>query len=210
MQTYSLVDCSIGVDGSGIILNELAYTLNVQSDQPDGTPVGTVTLHLNNQLGFNIFQGRLLGYRRDFTGEISPIDIDYPHDLDQAVLLQEANLLVRITNEIGFEAEFHGEIFAKNYSTLETRSIEVMDSTEAGLVPYMAAPATAEGPQSQSIIFPIISISCCRSCRISWNCATPICSSTAAPANLALWTKMPGSLCVIGWTLLSRWRLWTV
>lgn len=143
---YPLVDCSVGVDGSGVIMNELAFTLNVQSDQPDGTPVGTVTILLNNQLGFDIFQGRLLGYRRDFTGEISPIDIDYPHDLDQAVLLQEANLLVRITNEIGFEAEFHGEIFAKNYSTNETRSIEVIDSTEAGLVPYMAAPATAEGP----------------------------------------------------------------
>jgi len=146
MQTYSLVGCSIGVDGSGIILNELAYILDVQSDQPDGTPVGTVTLLVNNQLGFNIFQGRLLGYRRDFTGEISPIDIDYPHNMDTAVQLQEANLLVRITNEIGFEAEFHGEIFAKNYSTLETRSIDVMDSTEAGLVPYMAAPATAQGP----------------------------------------------------------------
>lgn len=152
VQNFPLYGCTIGTEDSGLILSTLDIRVTVQGTG-SGT-VGFLGVELNNPLGFDYFQGRLIDYRRNFLGEIAPIDIDYPWGLEDAVRVEGARLLVNLTNQMGFEAEFHGEIFAKNNRTLQTRSIPITDTTATGEpTPYLADEASESGPGLNNYVF---------------------------------------------------------
>jgi hypothetical protein len=139
----SLIDCTVGIHNSGDILDSLRVQLTIQSSLPDGTPVGTGGLRIDNQLGCDEFQGYLYNYIRAFDGSAAQLDIDYPHELDEAVQFQEATINLAITNEIGFAAEFHGQIHAINNSTGQERTIDILD--DQGQF-FDVQPASESGP----------------------------------------------------------------
>lgn len=126
-QSYDLPGCHIGIEDSGLIQDSLRFVFNVQSNQPDGTPVGTAALRLNTQIGFRIFQGYLYDYVRALEGTVSTIEIEYPFDIEEAIALNQASVMLEVTNEVGFGAEFHGSIRATNTRSGEIRIIPVVD-----------------------------------------------------------------------------------
>lgn len=140
--SYNLPGNRIGIEDSGLIQDSLRFIFHVQTNQPDGTPVGTAAIRLNSQIGFRVFQGYLYAYVRALEGTVSTIEIEYPLDLEEAIELQEASVYIEVTNEVGFGAEFHGSIRATNSNTGEVRIIPILDNLGN---PYQVAPATLTG-----------------------------------------------------------------
>ncbi len=124
---YDLEECWIGVHNSGQQTEYLEIHFTVNSSQPDGTALGTAGLRIADQIGFSEFEGYLYDYERALTGTVTSINIDYPYDLEEAVQLQQANIFVEVTNEIGFSAELHGEFWAKNNRTGVERTVDILD-----------------------------------------------------------------------------------
>lgn len=126
-QYETLHDFHIGTYDSGQILEQLNFHVQILSNQPFGTPVASLGFSLNERFGFRYFQGRLVNYRRDYLDEIQDVQVEYPDFIESALLLQEANLYVELTNEVGFSGEFHGELYAKNDRTGEEVTLNVVD-----------------------------------------------------------------------------------
>ncbi len=141
-QHFNLADFHFGIQDSGLIQDSLRFVFSVESNLPPGTPIGTVSLDLNNQFGFRVFQGYLYSYVRALEGTVSTIEIEYPLDIEEAIELQEASVYIEVTNEVGFGAEFHGSIRAINSNTGEVRIIPILDDLGN---PYQVAPATLTG-----------------------------------------------------------------
>ncbi len=142
-QNFDLKDYRVGVKDSGVILDQLLVYLIIQSDQPDGTPIGTCGIRINTQIGSDYFQGYLYDYVRAIAGIYTSIDLNYPDDFEEAVQLQEAKLYLGITNEIGFGAYFYGKIHAVNSQTGQERWVDILDDTGQ---PFFVFPAEESGP----------------------------------------------------------------
>jgi len=149
-EDHPLDDCEVGILNSGQQITELQYFITVVSTLPEGTPVGTLTLAMNQTLAFDVFQGHLNNYQLALEETATSITVDYPHDIEEAVELTEASLRILLTNEVGFAAEFHGSFYAVNTRTNEERSIPIVD--EAGNW-YITPPATAEEPGYAELVF---------------------------------------------------------
>lgn len=149
-QSHSLIDCKIGIEDSGLLMDSLSVSLSITSNQPDGTLLGTASLQINSQIGFRKFQGYLYDYVRALEGTVSTISIDYPLGLESAVQLMQANVYLDVLNETGFAAEFHGEIRAVNNRTGQERTVSVVD--DQGNF-FQVLPASEEGPVHTEIIF---------------------------------------------------------
>jgi hypothetical protein len=149
-QGYNLAGSTIGSQGSDTVLDSLRANLVISSSQPPGTNLGQISFRINNQLGFDMFEGYLYDYERALEGTISTIDIDYPLDLDQAVQLIQAKVQLAVVNETGFAAEFHGEIRALNHGTGEERVVPVID--DAGDF-FAVQPANPDGPVTTEFEF---------------------------------------------------------
>jgi hypothetical protein len=147
---YPLEGSSLGTLDSGQLLTQLNLTITTVSNQPNGTPLGDVSLMVNNTLGFDIFQGRLQNYNLPLEDTETAISIDYPYDIEEAIQLQEATLFVNLSNQVGFAAEFHGNFYAKNTRTNEERSIPIVDNNGDY---YIAPAATAAGPGVTPLVF---------------------------------------------------------
>ncbi|MCB5285410.1 MAG: hypothetical protein LHW45_07470 [Candidatus Cloacimonetes bacterium] len=149
-QSVNLKGCQVGVENSGQILDLLQVHLIIESNQPDGTPLGTGGIRINTQLGSDYFQGYLYNYVRAIDGTYASIDIDYPENFEEAVILQEAKVSLQLTNEVGFGATFHGQIHAVNAQTGQERWVDVLD--DAGQ-PFFVYPAETSGPVITALSF---------------------------------------------------------
>ena len=141
-QSFNLPDYHLGIKDSGLFQDSLRFVFSVQSDLPAGTPIGSVSLDLNNQFGFRVFQGYLYSYVRALEGVVSTIEIAYPFEIDEAIQLQQADIYIEVTNEVGFGAAFPGFIRSSNHRTGEVRVISVVDD-EGNY--FTVNPATAMG-----------------------------------------------------------------
>lgn len=142
-QNNSLEGCTIGTINSGQLLTEMHFSITSTSSLPDGTPIGNLALRANSNLAFGLFQGHLDAFELPLEGSSSHISVDYPYDIDEAIQLQEASLAVTLTNDLKFSCEFHGQFYAVNTGTGETRFIDIVDENNQ---PYSANPATNAGP----------------------------------------------------------------
>ncbi len=149
-QSVNLKGYRVGVEDSGQILDLLQVHLIIQSNQPEGTPLGTGGIRINSQVGFDYFRGYLYNYVRAIEGTYTSIDINYPEDFEQAVILQEAKVSLQLTNEVGFAATFHGMIHAVNSETGQERWVNVLD--DAGQ-PFVVNPAEPDGPVITELSF---------------------------------------------------------
>lgn len=140
----------VGVEDSGVILDELQVHLIISSNQPYGTPLGTSGIRIDSQIGFDYFQGYLYDYERAIAGTYASIEIDYPDGFENAVILQEAELYLELTNEVGFGATFHGMIHAINETTGQERWVDVLDETGQ---PFFVYPAELSGPVITDLSF---------------------------------------------------------
>lgn len=149
-QDIDLAGYSIGIEQSGQVLNSLTVLITIESNQPDGTPVGTAGLGIDQPLSFSAFEGYIHNYRLDMEAGSMDIQIDYPLGIDEAIQLQEANLLLAMNNEFGFGVQFYGDLYGINHRTGIERTIPILDDN--GL-PFYIAPANQSGPVITEIQF---------------------------------------------------------
>jgi len=140
----------LGVQNSGTVVEYLRINMQVQSNQPHMTPVGTCGYRLNSNISSDYFEGYLYNYERAVDGTYATIDIDYPEDFDQAVGLQEAIIYLHLNNEFGFSATFHGQVHSVNEKTGEERWVNVLDDNGQ---PFEVEAATQEGPSITELSF---------------------------------------------------------
>ena len=108
-----LTNYSLGTLNSTHTLDSLQITLACVSSLAQGTPVAEFGLQLNDEIEFDLFQGKINHLEMIAEDPSVEMNIDYPYDLDQAITLSEANLVVNITNDVGFEVEFVGSFEAR-------------------------------------------------------------------------------------------------
>lgn len=148
-QEHSLVGKHLGSVNSNLVLADLNYSVQIiASSLPANTPVGEMRLRINDPFLFSVFQGRLPNFRVETNDTISPVDIDYPLGMENAVQLIEAGLQIQLYNRIGFECEFHGEFYARNSNTNEERTIQILDENGEH---YILAPAVGDTPSVNEI-----------------------------------------------------------
>ncbi|MBW6514630.1 MAG: hypothetical protein K0B87_07730 [Candidatus Syntrophosphaera sp.] len=149
-QSASMVGYEIGTENSGQVLEHIDAILTITSNHPDGTPLGTASILMNEQVGFNKFQGYLFNYVRELVGEASLITIDYPYELENAIQLMHASVALQVTNEVGFAAEFRGELRARNNRTGLEHIVPICDDIGQN---FRVNPASVSGPTITELVF---------------------------------------------------------
>lgn len=124
----------MGTFNSGQILNEIDYTITVASSYPAGTHVADVEIKIEDPVTFNLFQGKLDNYLLPSDGDVQTIDISYPYGIEDAIELQQASLVLNISNPIGFSCEFTGNLFAINETTGDSVSLPIKDDDNNNFV----------------------------------------------------------------------------
>lgn len=125
------------IDGEFWLVDIVALATN--SAAP-GVNVGTVKLSIDDELFFRQFTGFITDVRT--LDSEADVDIDYPVNFENAVILEEISLFFDIYNEIGFEFELRGDLVAYrdevaidslNISDLESIDFTIQASSGIGL-----------------------------------------------------------------------------
>lgn len=126
--TRNLNGSSLGQLNSQQFLDELSFSVQIDSSLPNGTPAASLELRIPDEIRFSFFQGNITNYVLESQGDVETIDITYPYGVDEAIELQTASLVVNLTNHIGFTAEYQGEIYAINNTTGQSRIVPIKDA----------------------------------------------------------------------------------
>ncbi|MEF3695045.1 MAG: hypothetical protein V3576_06810 [Candidatus Cloacimonadota bacterium] len=148
-QSESLIGAHFGVQNSGEFLDEISFSVEIQSNLPDGAVAGNLEMKIPGTLSLDHFQGHLENYVLDSEGAVESIDITYPHGVDEAIDLQTASLVINVTNHIGFPSEFAGEIYAVNNNTGQSRQIPIKDDDNNN---FMIPAATGGVPATHEMV----------------------------------------------------------
>lgn len=84
--------------------------VNAESSQGPGANLGLVKLVIDDDIYFRSFTGFIDDVHTLDTQ--TDVDIDYPSDIENAVILEEISLYFEVYNKIGFEFELMGDLIA--------------------------------------------------------------------------------------------------
>ena len=126
-QTTSLANHHMGVKDSGLILDDIGFSVQAVSSQPQGEIVANLQLKIENGLQFSEFQGSLQNYNLNIDDNLEAVDIDYPYGIEEAIQLQTARMALTFQNQIGFGCEFIGELYGINDLTGASATIPIKD-----------------------------------------------------------------------------------
>ena len=114
-----LTGYTIGTFNSMEILDSLSVTVSSQSDLPEGMPIANISMQIQDVLHFSVFQGSIEHMVLTALDPAASLDVDYPLNIDQAVTLSTANIVINLYNELGFSTEFSGWFEARSDTQLE-------------------------------------------------------------------------------------------
>ncbi len=99
------------------------------SSLPNGTNVGQIRLSIDDELFFSSFTGFINDVRTLDTE--TNVDIDYPENVENAIILDEISMYFDIYNKIGFEFELMGDLIAyKEGVVIDSIKIEDLDGVD--------------------------------------------------------------------------------
>jgi len=147
-QNVNLFGYHFGVKNSPTNLTELHITAVSASGQPENTPIAAMGIKIDSPISFYEFQGRFNHFMLPLNVTAGSVDIEYPYGLDEAIHLQSAKLVLNLWNELGFDCEFVGDIYAENANG-ETRTLPIKDNNGNN---YIIAGSTTEGIPAESIL----------------------------------------------------------
>jgi len=156
LEPEDFIDNQYSIDLSGISLTDqdisgefwlIDIEILAQTSGADGAPVGSVKLSIDDEI-----------YFKDFTGFINDIqtldsetdvEIDYPTDIEQTIVLEEISMYFDIYNMIGFNFELMGDLVAYR-NGVEIDRISLEDEFPAGYFTIQAG--LAEGVETLTSI----------------------------------------------------------
>ncbi len=143
-----LAGCYLGTMSSGALVEELSFSISSSSSLPNNSYLGDIQILIDSPMQFSLFEGYLPNYILNLQDNDVELEISYPMGIESAIQLMEASLLINVTNRIGFECEFEGNLYAVNNTTGESRTIPVIDENGAN---YLIAPASQGQAQDTQI-----------------------------------------------------------
>ena len=147
--THPLDGCGIGHADLSAEFDQLNVNVLVSSSLPDGTPVGSVDLQLNERISFSEMHGKLIDFDIPVIENAGTISISYPENLENTVRLMEARLKLLIQNEVGFDCEIQGSIKAERTDTGQQVIVPLLNDDGSA----MTVPAADEnGPGSDEFL----------------------------------------------------------
>lgn len=149
-QTVNLTGYHFGDINSIQNLSTLDANVQANSSLPDGTPLGTMDIQMDEELRFGLFQGTLNHFEIGINSSSASIEIDYPNDVDEAITLHDAQLQIDVINQMGFNCEFEGTFEARRGD--ELRSIPIVDENGDN---YRILAADAKWPKPPYLLIPI-------------------------------------------------------
>jgi hypothetical protein len=145
-----LAGCSVGTEDSNTIIEHVDFTVSIIANVAPLTPVGSLRLGVIDDLVFTKFRGRIPSFTIDVVDNQSHIDIEYPWGIENAIQLQEANIVLHVENPIAYPCIINGDFYAVNYTTGQADTISLVD--ENGL-PYSINPRVGDVPGITDITF---------------------------------------------------------
>lgn len=94
------------------ILDSLTVELNCTGSL-NQNPIGRLSVNFAN-MGFKQIKGKVFGKTLDVEESVTEIDTEYPDNLNNAIILQNAFAIMNFVNEIGFKIRLDGIIEAEN------------------------------------------------------------------------------------------------
>lgn len=138
-----LSNFTIGNINNTTTMNQLHFTITPNSTLPAGTNMCQVNLVLNQDINFVNFKGTIEHrFLLDVLNDTSDIDIDYPLGIENAIQIHNASLQINLLNEIGFDCEFFGRLYAFNDSTGQSAVIDILDNNHEPFVIHAAESET--------------------------------------------------------------------
>jgi hypothetical protein len=108
------------IDGEFWLIDILVYAT---SDATTGSNIGQTRLSINDELVFRSFIG-FIDDVRTLDSEAN-VEIDYPSNVENAIILDEISMYFDIYNKIGFEFELMGDLLAyRDGVVIDSLSIE--------------------------------------------------------------------------------------
>ncbi len=142
-ESFPLDGCFIGDPNMESALEELNIRIMVKSSLPDGSYLGSLDLKLDDPIELSELHGYLRDYVLPVVDNVGSIEIEYPHNLENAIQLLEAKLKLELQNQIGFACEFIASIKAEKTSTGQSHVIPIVDENGKNLI---ISPASDAGP----------------------------------------------------------------
>ncbi len=140
-QNIDLAGYHFGEKDAGAPLENIQLTVNSTSSLPSGMPIALFSIELTEPLYFCEFHGLLSDHQIGLNESTSAIEIEYPENINEAIILQEAALIIDVENQLQFRCEFEGEFVAIGAS--DQRTIQIKDNQGNN---FAIEPATADGP----------------------------------------------------------------
>jgi len=132
-----LAGYQVGTPGSNTIVQNIDFTVSIVSTEDPGTSVGSLRLSMIDDLVFTEFRGRIPSFTIDVVDNQSHIEISYPWGIENAIQLQDANIVLHVESPIAYPCVINGDFYAINYTTGMADTISLVD--ENGL-PYTINP----------------------------------------------------------------------
>jgi hypothetical protein len=143
----SLAGIYIGTITNTAIIENLHYSITNESSLAAGTPIGEIDLTLNQVIHFDNFIGLMNNFSLDVQNETTSITIDYPLGIENAMQITDASLQMNLLNEIGFDCELHGKLYAYNDNTGAVDSVSILDDNNQ---PFVLSAAVSESNPTPS------------------------------------------------------------
>ncbi|HNX01268.1 MAG TPA: hypothetical protein PLE74_02480 [Candidatus Cloacimonadota bacterium] len=120
---------SLGSEENTSTIDLMHFSVAANSTLPTGTLMCNVNMILDQDISFVEFHGTIeRRFLLDIINDTSDINIDYPLGIENAVQIHNASLQLDLMNEIGFDCEFFGTLYAFNDSTGQSAAIDIRDA----------------------------------------------------------------------------------
>ena len=137
----SLEGFFLGEMNSGQLITSLPYTIQITPALPQGSVAANFSFASDTTIRISNFQGTLTNLQASLRPSTTLMDINYPLGMDQAVILQNASLLITMENYVGFAAKFSGRFKASNDDG-DIRYVDIVDHNGNN---YYTTPSPAHG-----------------------------------------------------------------
>lgn len=123
-QNINISGYHFGDEDHGEELENIVVNASSTSGLPQGSIIATFSIEINQPLHFSEFHGVLNSYEITMNESSTAIEIEYPQNINEAITLQEATLLIDVVNQIGFSCEFEGSFVAEGIHGTEVIPIK--------------------------------------------------------------------------------------
>ncbi len=126
--TIPLAGYHVGTVNSDIIIEDINFEATVLSSETEGTTVGFLRLGMTDDLSFTRFRGRIPSLTMDVVDNQSHIDIEYPWGIEDAIQLQDADIMLHIESPLAYPCIIRGDFYAVNYTSGLADTISLLDN----------------------------------------------------------------------------------